>query len=248
MNPVDAIIATAIASMVYAIWVRRHTVGSHIEWPLTLSVLLCVAGIALVSPHAVPVVGTPLHALTGVWHLDTYAGDLCLLSSQISALYALLGSLFADEDRKTWMRYWIEPVAIVAMPQLAVCMILTKALRDGTPNILDATPDGWLTGYWLVVCVAMTYIWLAGLRALWVLRRDRQSRPIANAYIAAASCGVAACVLQMIWVFTGWQPLGHGIITWLLLCSASVGTCLTAAWSWRRKEQRLRGKRPALRS
>jgi hypothetical protein len=240
MNAVNIAIASTVALMAYAIWVRRETFRSSIERPLSVSAVWCISGIALVSPQSTAVAGSALHSLTSVWHLDTCAGDFCLLASQISAQYWLLGGLFTDEDRKTWMGLWVQPVVTVAIPHMAACMILTGALRSGTANILDATADAWLTGYWLIVCITMTYIWLAGLRVLRVMRRDRQSRHVANAYITTLGIGIAACALQTLWVF-GIQPLRHGLFACCLLCGACAGTCLIAAWSWRLKEQHLDG-------
>lgn len=246
MTPVELVAASAVAAAGYAIWVRRHTLASSAERPLTLSVILCVVGFALISPQSSGVIGSFGHALTGIWHLDTCAGDLCLLASQVCALSALLGGVFTDADRADWMRIWVQPIVTVVVPGMTTCIILTHALRTETPNILDARPDGWLAGYWLLLVSTTAYLWLAGLRVLRVLRADRRSRRVANAYIVAMSCGVAGGALLMVWVLTGAEPLGHGLITWLLVGSAYAGTCLAAAWSWRLKEQRLRGDRPAL--
>jgi hypothetical protein len=238
---VDLTIVATLSSMVYAIWVRRGTFSSEIERPLTVSIALGIVGIALVSPQGSSITGAGLHALTGQWHLETCSGDFCLIASQISAHYWLLGGVFNDGERKIWMRYRVQPVVTLAMPHMAACMALTRAVHEGTPNILDAAPDAWLTGYWLIVAAMMIYIWVAGLCVLRVMRRDRDSRHVANAYIATMGCGIAACTLQIVSVLSGIQQPVHGLFTWWLLCSGSAGTCLVAAWSWRLKQQRLRG-------
>ena len=246
MNLVDVVIASTVAAIGYAIWVRRDTLYSRIERPLTLSAVLCIAGIALVSPLSGVVIGGPVHAVTGLWHLDTCAGDLCLLGSQIGALSALLRTVFSSADRAAWLRFWVQPVITIAVPCIAACMVLSQALHEGVPDILDVKPDIWLIGFWVIRCGVAVYLWLAGLRVLRVLRGDSQSRFLANAYIVVMCCGVAAGTVQISRVLAGVEPPGDGLTVWFLMCIAYGGTCAVAALSWRLKELRLRGRhRPA---
>lgn len=232
-----AVLIAAVAATVGA-WVRRYTWSSRLEQPMTMSTALFAVGLFLISPQVVPILGAPLHAVSGVWHLDTCAGDICLILAAATGLCGILAHMGNDAQTQAWANRWVNPVINAAIPAMVIAIAASDAVDSGEPNILDIACDTWLSVYWIVTCATLAWLWLLALRALAIARRHVASRRTANLYSAMTMCGIAACVLQS-GVALG-LPIDGQTPVAVLFCTACAGTTVVSAHSWRAKARALR--------
>ena len=93
--------------------------------------------------------------------------------------------------------------------------------------------DGWLAAYWLVLCGTLTYLLVFGARALLVLRKNEDSRRIANIYLFATGSGILACATRILTsLVPELQPLEDGKFVWVFACMCGGVFALASAHSW----------------
>ena len=110
---------------------------------------------------------------------------------------------------------------------------MSNASREYSPDLFTMPTDGWLTAYWIVLCSMIVYLLAFGGRALLVLRRDPQSKRIADIYLMATGSGMAACTIRVITALAPTlQPWENGRLVWLFACMCGAVFALASAHSW----------------
>jgi hypothetical protein len=231
-----ALIAITIGCMTWSLWIRRLTWTCRWEVAATLNIALQGAAVLLMSPLASATIGQALHRFTGTWNLEDYlAHDLYVVAAS-AVVYNTLGRLQEDAALRTSFKQFVERPATLCIPLLLATFTLGNGATIYRPDFFDVPTDFWLSAYWLLLCGTLIYLLGYAARALLILRKDPRSRRIANAYLLASGCGVAACAVRIITAYVPTlQVLEGGTLVWLFACACGAGFALTAAHSWRIK-------------
>lgn len=235
--PTAALSALTVFAGSFSLWYRRHTFTAQIERQLTWAIALMLAGFYLVSPASTGAVGTALHRVTGIWHLDTSIGTMFYIAALAIVVDFVLAHFFTPEQRTDWLSAWVLPPAAVGATILAIAIVRTGA-TTAAPQILDIEPDAWLLTHRIVAAIVLGWLWLTIVRCLMVMRTDPNSRRMANACIAVAATGAVAAAA------TG---VGNYTAITVLHTAALVGFAGCAVSAWRDKLNQFAKLRRAVR-
>lgn len=231
---VGALIFFTLASVSWSLWIRRLT--WHCRWQVaaTLNVALQGIAVALMSPYASATVGHWLHALTGRWNLEDFIGHDAYIVAASAIVYNALGCLGDDHALASRFRLVVEYPATLCIPILLADFSMGDATRVYRADFFTLPTDGWLTIYWLLLCGMLIHLLTYSCRALAVLRRDPESRRVANIYFCSAISGIVACVVRTATALNpALQALERGVFVWVFACGCGAGFALTSAQNWR---------------
>jgi hypothetical protein len=227
------LILITLLCMAWSLWIRRVTWSCRWEVAATLNIALQAAAVALMSPMAAETVGRALHSMTGVWNLQAYVGHDCYIVAASAIVYNAMGRLQDDSAMQKMFTQYIERPATLCIPVLLALFTMSNASSEFSADLFTLPTDGWLTAYWIVLCGMIVYLLAFGGRALLVLRKDPDSRKIANIYLAATISGVTACTVRVITALVPTlQPWEHGRLVWLFACMCGAVFALASAHSW----------------
>ncbi len=231
-----ALITLTLASIVWSLWIRRVTWHCRWEVAATLNIALQGCAVALMSPLASETLGVALHKITGEWNLQNYVGHDCYIVAASAIVYNAVGRLEDDHALQASFKQYVERPATLCIPLLLATFSLSGGSKTYARDFFAMRTDFWLSVYWVLLTGTLAYLLVFGSRALLVLRKDRRSRNIANAYLVASASGVSACAVRMITaVIPPLQgPAATGLI-WVFACACGAGFALTSAQSWRQK-------------
>jgi len=231
-----AFTAITLACIAWSLWIRRVTWTCRWEVAATLNIALQGAAVLLMSPLASATIGQALHALTGQWNLEDYIGHDCYIVAASAIVFNALGRLKDDHAMRASFKQYVERPATLCIPLMLVAFSLGNGATIYRPNFFDVPTDFWLDTYWLMLGGMLIYLLGYGSRALLVLRKDPQSRRIANLYLAASLSGIAACVLRLVTACVPpIQALEGGNLVWLFACACGAVFALASAHSWQIK-------------
>lgn len=232
------LILITLICIAWSLWIRRVTWTSRWEVAATLNIALQGAAVALMSPMAAETIGRTLHSMTGVWNLQAYVGHDCYIVAGSAIVYNAVGRLQNDAAMQKMFTQYVERPATVCIPVLLALFTMSNASREFSRDLFTLPTDGWLTAYWTVLCATIVYLLAFGARALLVLRKDPESRKIANVYLAASVSGMAACTIRVITaVVPSLQPWENGRLVWLFACMCGAVFALASAHSWLIKQK-----------
>lgn len=231
-----ALIIITLASIAWSLWIRRVTWHSRWEVAATLNIALQGCAVALISPLASETFGVALHNVTGEWNLQNYIGHDCYIVAASAIVYNAVGRLAEDEAIQRSFKQYVERPATLCIPLLLATFTLSRGSKTYTRDFFALPTDFWLSVYWILLTVTLTYLLVFGSRALLVLRRDPRSRRFANLYLIASASGIAASVVRMI---TALIPALQGslgtALVWFFCCTCGASFALISAQSWRQK-------------
>lgn len=232
------LILITLICMAWSLWIRRVTWTCRWEIAATLNIALQALAVAFMSPMAHQTIGTWIHSLTGVWNVNAYIGHDCYIVAASAIVYNAMGRLQDDAAMQKMFTQYIERPATLCIPVLLVLFTMSNASREYSPDLFTMPTDAWLSAYWAVLCGTISYLLVFGGRALFVLRKDPQSRKIANIYLAATASGVAACSIRVLTALVpSLQPWENGRLVWLFACTCGAVFALASAHSWLVKQK-----------
>lgn len=231
-----ALIAITLLSISWSLWIRRVTWRCRWEVAATLNIALQGCAVALLSPAASATLGVALHDVTGKWNLEDYLGHDCYIVAASAIVYNALGRLADDDTMQESFKQYVERPATLCIPVLLATFSLSEGSKVYAPDFFALPTDFWLSVYWLVLCGTLAYLLGYGVLALMALRKDSQSRRIANVYLLASASGIMACVVRITTAFvTRLQgPVSVGLV-WLFACGCGIVFALASAHAWRQK-------------
>lgn len=233
---VTVLIAITLACIAWSLWIRRVTWSCRWEVAATLNIALQGVAILLMSPWASDTIGKVLYDLTGKYNLEDYLGHDAYIVAASAVIYNALGRLQDDGVMQTTFKQYVELPATLCIPLLLATFSFGNGAHIYRADFFEVPTDGWLTAYWVLLCVTLIYLLGYGARALMVLRKDPRSRRIANIYLFASVSGIAACSVRILTALVpALQEIEQGTLVWVFACMCGAGFALTSAHSWRIK-------------
>jgi len=224
--------------MAWSLWIRRVTWSCRWEVAATLNIVLQALAVALMSPFAHETLGRALHSLTGVWNLQAYVGHDCYIVAGSAIVYNAVGRLQDDVAMQKMFTQYVERPATLCIPVLLALFSMSNASREFSRDLFTMPTDGWLTAYWVVLCGMIVYLLAFGGRALIALRKDPESRRIANIYLFATGSGITACVVRVVTALVpSLQPWEQGRFVWLFACMCGAVFALASGHSWMSRQR-----------
>lgn len=239
-------VSATVAIAMFALWVRRHTWRIPWEAGATANVALQSAKVLVVCSPIDRLIGTPLHAVTGLWNCEELISHLAYVGGLTALMYTTVGRLTWPPGRlRRFMRQRIELPAALFVP-ITISLFIAAGCGDrDVPDLLLVRTTPLLAMYWLMYIGAC--LWLLG-HAAWaliILRRDPRGSGASDAFLAA----IAVSFLAAGSFIFDTDP----IIRWALVRAELIGYALAAIYSWHRKTAALRAtqreiKRPGFQS
>lgn len=230
------LIAITLLSISWSLWIRRVTWRCRWEVAATLNIALQGAAVVLMSPPVSATLGVALHDITGKWNLEDYLGHDCYIVAASAIVYNALGRLADDDTMQASFKQYVERPATLCIPVLLATFSLSRGSKVYQADFFGLPTDFWLSMYWLVLCGTLAYLLTYGGRALLVLRKDPQSRRIANVYLVASASGIMACAVRIVTaVFTPLQGPASVALVWMSACGCGIVFALASAHAWRQK-------------
>ncbi len=191
---IAAFFAITLACVTWSLYTRRTTWRCFGETGITLSLALQGTGLVLMTPPAAGV-GRFLHALTGEWNLQDYAGHVCFLAAVSAVAYHVCWRVDTKIARSFKIAVEI-PGTITAAVMFAL-LVIGRGGHVYRPYFFDIPFDLSLRLYWTLFSMTMIWIMLYAGRAMLVLRMCHRSRPVVNFYLLASAAGILAAMLAI---------------------------------------------------
>lgn len=230
------LIVLTLAAGCWALWIRRLTWHCRWEVAATLNIALQTLAVALMSPLASQTLGHWLHAVTGEWNLEDWLAHDCYIVAASAICCNVVGRLTDETEMKRTFKVCVEYPATLCIPLLLAAFTLGNGSRVYRDDFFTVPTDGWLTTYWVLLCV--TLLWLLGYscKALTVLFGDPRSKGIAIVYMISCIAGMTAAAVRIVTAFfPHLQGVGGALAVWIPACTCGIGFALAAAHSWRQK-------------
>lgn len=244
---IAAAIATTCIFLARTVWIRRWTLfavsdqAKLTERTITVGLLLQGVALFLKSPLSAHTVGWALHAATGQWNLDTWAGDCCYIGAA-GLIGANAGSRLNrtnDQLRAGFRQHFELPMTIIA-PLLLAFLTMSPNASSDHPDMYDCQTDYWLDLYWTLLCSFIAYTLYQTTTALHILRAEARNKRTAAIYITACWCAITDCALRII---TTWTDDDYDQWFWIGNCFVAVAFAYAAGQSWQKKVQWMRPPR-----
>lgn len=222
----------AILSALWAVWVRRDSLHSAPDAPITIAIALFACGAVLDS--AWPTLGAASLPITGTAYLLTTLGHICYLAGAAMGLKTVWLRLLADDAIGPFMSTRILPLVLVAGLAMLTCVLMsprTSGMR--ADSLYQVDPDGWLIGYWAAYFGTMTTLNAIAVYGGLHLRRDPRSVMV-DPLVAATAVGTLACVGLFIAIASGHSTVIEQL-AWPACYVAIIAGSLACAQSWRHR-------------
>lgn len=237
------LVAATCTILLRATWIRRWSlfnVSDRVkirERTLTLALLLQAGALFLMTPASDNSIGWALHQVTGIRHLDTWAGD-CLYMGACGLIGVNVSSRLPISDRRVLDGFRTR----FALPMVAIANIMLALLaaspnaRFNCPDMFRCTTDIWLDLYWTVFCSFLIWVMSNTLFAAVLLRRKPHNRRAATLYIAALSFAITCAALRIV---TTWTDDSPDKWFWITDCVAGAVLAHVASWAWQQRIRRM---------
>ncbi|MUL65809.1 hypothetical protein BOO86_15145 [Mycobacterium sp. CBMA 234] len=222
----------ALSTIAHCLWMRRFAWSNYYDRPATLSVAMEGAAILVMTPVIGTHIGTALHRLTGLWHIQYLLAHWLLFAGGACAIANFLTRLGDDHTVRVCFRLHIELPLALTLPLMLAAFTLSSVNRYPIDFLLSPM-DTWLMGYWLIACAMGFRLITCALQCLFILRREQRHRTVADIYILGCIAGlvVVATQLSTVFITKPWgaaAPLVAGCIT------VTIFAC-SATYSWYRR-------------
>lgn len=230
----------ALAAMAWALWVRRDTIHSRWDSPMTGSVALYALGIALDSPWGWSSAAS--HPLTGKFYLLNTGAHICILLGACAGATAISRRLMPDDTQPAFTRTRILAPVCGAAAVMLVCVVASPVTSTmPAESLFLVRPDGWLVGYWLTFFVALSGV--NGVIVYGALMLRRPNRSVTHDHLTVAlAAGVVACAASFTVLITGQTGVFRAVVWPAGLLAIGVGAVATGI-SWKHRVAQLRGRR-----
>lgn len=233
------VVTAACTVLAWSIWVRRWTLRTAsdrvklTERTITVALILQLAGLILMLPFTCNTVGRALHAWTGQWQLDTWAGHCCYIGA-IGLIGLNVGSRLdiTDDELRHYFRVYFGLPFTIAVPVMLALLCKSQHAKAFYEDFFDIPLGPYLCAYWIVLCGFITLILMQVARVLFILRRDPRNRTTANHYLIATFLGIFICLWRVFTVFDGND---YGVLFWVADATASATYGYASSRSWRQK-------------
>lgn len=234
--------ALAVLTAGWALWVRRDSVGSKWDRPITAGIALFAIGAALDSPWGWAAAAS--FPLTGKFYLINAFGNICYLLGATRGLKTVAVRLMADDALRRFMKIRIMGPVLVAIAVMLICVVRTP-ITSSMPaeSLYFIEPDGWLLGYWLAYFLTLTGINVVAMYGALVLRSAPRSA-MHDPLFAATAGGNLACWGFFAAIVTGQSALVR-LVIWPCAYLAIVAGALACGLSWQHRRAELAGRPPA---
>ena len=236
----DALLFGTGSVVVWALCVCRGTWRSYWDRGLGYMMVLTAITLFLISPLSTDTVGAILHTLTGRWGVDEYAGHMCAIGGTSGAVYH--GVMRLEPPQYFARKYERLVVHPVRLSMAALIMLFWQSgatRRSHVHTLMEARPDFWLRGYWVLLCSVLIYMLGYGARAWLTLRHDPHSRVVALFFFWGSVFAIVTCLVRIVnSVWIGSTVSGHPFI-WTTGCLATVLFSCGAGRSWAVRNRRI---------
>lgn len=220
----------------WALWVRRDTVHSRWDGPITAGVALFAIGAGLDSPW--PTMAAASFPLTGKFYLLNCCGHICYLLGATRGLKAVALRLMSDHAIEGFMKTRVLPPVLLAAGVMVVCLLQSPRTADmSAANLYFVAPDGWLVAYWATYFLTMTGLNAVAMYGSFALRGSPRS-PTHDLLVAATALGTLACWGFFVAIVTGQHRLIATVI-WPGTQIAIIAGAIACALSWRHRRGEL---------
>ncbi len=220
----------AVLAAGWALWVRRHSLGSR--WDAGITVGVALYGLGSLLESAWPGMAAASYPLTGKYYLLPVLGNISYLAGTAVGLKSFYIRLLPDAEIGRFMRTWIAPVVAVAAAVMLLCALASTRTSTMPADYLYGVPlDGWLRVYFATYFASATVLLWAAVFGGWRLRGGPNSGAVIP-LMAIATVGSLACLGHLVATLTG-----HGVPA-LALAGGYLATTVTALASgiyWRRR-------------
>lgn len=223
-----------LVCVVWVIWERRLTIGSHFDSPITVGAALFGTGVALTSPW--PVVYDLGFPIVGKFLMLIVVGQFCFLSATALAIKAVYLRLLPDAAVERFMRRRIAPLVAGAGATLVVCCVASSlTLTRWVDRTAFAPLDGWLAACWIAYFVALGALGLILAYGVSRLRADPRSAMLRILFGSVLIASLSAAVVGYAVVSRGSEVVW--IVVWLVNYAAFWGLAVAFVVQWRRRLQ-----------
>lgn len=220
----------------WALWVRRDTIHSRWDGPITAGIALFAVGSALDSPSYELVAGS--FPLTGKFYLMNYLGHVSYLLGATQGLKAVAQRLMPDDAIGPFMKTRILLPVLLASMFMLICFALSVQTSDPSAvNLYLVAPDGWLVAYWATYFLTLTGLNAVAVYGSFTLRSDARSRTH-DALVAAAALGTLSLWGFFAAIVTGQQRLIEAV-AWPASRLTIIAGAIACALSWRHRRAEL---------
>lgn len=228
-----------LAVCLWAVWVRRATLGSRFDSTGTVSIALFGIGAALDAPWWET--AEALYRTAGKAYILKLLADLCYVAGAGLTVRAIYLRLLPDDGIGPFSRKWIAPLVIGAGTTMVVCFMASGATsRLSAVHLYLVRPDGWMTVYWLAHFGTTTILGAIAAYGVYHLRRDPRSVLLNLALAALLTAALSGGLVAGYAVITG-QLRTLLLVSWLLTYAAFAAAAIGAALQWRHRTRRLLG-------
>ena len=226
--------AVAVAVALWALWVRRDTIGSRWDGAITAGLALYGLGSALESPW--PEVSAASEPLTGKYYLLPVLGNICYLSGTAVGLKSFYVRLLPDAEIGRFMRTWILPLVAVPAAVMLLCALASPRTSAMPADSLYGVPlDGWLRVYFVTYFVSVTMLLWAAVFGGFRLRGGPNAGAV-GPLMVIAFIGSLACLWHLAAILSGRDQHAAALFGGYL---ATTLTALACGISWRRRVEAL---------
>ena len=222
-----------LAYVVWVIWERRLTFGSHFDSPITIGAVLFGVGVGLTTPW--PVVAGVQFPLTGMYLALIVIGQFCFMAAISFGIKAVYMRLLPDEAMHPFIRRRIAPLVAVGSVALVICFVGSWPLTVTGPvdHQTFGSLDGWLAVSWLVYFGILAVLGLILSYGVAKLRRDPRSVMHRFLLLSLVPASLSALLIGYALVSEG--DVNVWIAAWLINYAAFFGTTLSFVMQWRRR-------------
>lgn len=222
----------AVLVAFWAVWVRRDSLRSAPDAPITIAIALFAFGAVLDS--AWPDLGAASLPVVGTAYLVTTFGHVCYLFGAAMGLKAVWLRLLSDDEIVGFMRARIFPLVAAAALVMLACVLMSP-LTSTMPaaSLYQVSPDRWLIGYWAVYFGTMTTLNAVAVYGGLQLRRDPRAVML-DPLVTATAVGTLACVGLFVAIAAGHNEFMERL-AWPSCYVAIIAGSLALAQSWRHR-------------
>jgi hypothetical protein len=221
--------------------VRRHTVGSQWDGPITAGIALFGLGAVLDSTWGL--VAAVSFPLTGKFYLINAVGNVCYLLGATRGLKTVAVRLMSDDALKRFMKFRVMAPVLVASAFMLICVVRSPITSTmPAESLYFIKPDGWLVGYWLAYFLTLTGINSVAMYGAFVLRSGPRSL-MHDPLVAATALGNLACWGFFAAIVTGQTWLVRNL-NWPSAFLAIIAGAVALSIAWRHRVDELAGRRP----
>lgn len=213
----------------WSLWVRRLTIHSRWDAPLTFAIALIALCAVLVAPWR-PLAEASF-PLAGKYYLLMAASQIMFFAAEVLIIKGIYQRLMPDDRIGPFIRTFILPVVIVAVVVMLVCFVRSPLTSTMTADHLYLrTPDVWLSVYWGVMLGTATLLALIAIFGLVRLRADQRSSMV-DLYAGAVALGLLTVPVLSVAVNTD-RPELATVLVWPVsyMCLTAIAFAAGIAW------------------